>query len=129
MSPLNKLQAPKLGPYVVVRQYRNDIVLKDVVVMGRRTTVNCFHADRLSFFDGSYAEVFDLAMCDRHQHLVECLVGYRGDVEKRETMEFLVQFTDDESPLWKSFDKTPQLSRAIAPSCRSSCPFWIQLPS
>ena len=44
-------------------------------------------------------------MRDRHQHLVEFSVGYRGDVEKRETMEFLVQFTDDEPPVWMNFDK------------------------
>ena len=101
LSPANKLQAPRLGPYVVVSQYRNDVLLRDLV-MG---TVKDFHVDRLSLFDGTYEEAFDLAMRDRRQHLVESILGYRGDVDKRETMEFLVQFTDDVTPVWKNFDK------------------------
>ena len=115
LSPLNKLQAPKLGPYVVVSQYRNDVMLKDIVY----GTVKGFHVDRLSLFDGTYAEAFDLAMRDRHQHLVECFTGYRGDVEKRETMEFLVQFTDDESPVWKKFDKDLSDTAAFESYCTS----------
>ena len=108
LSPAHKLQAPRLGPYIVVSQHRNDVMLQDIV-MG---TTKGFHVDRLSIFDGTHAEAFDLAMRDRRQHLVENISGYRGDVEKRETMEFLVHFTDDDSPTWKNFDK--DLSDTVA---------------
>ena len=115
LSPENKLQAPRLGPYVVDSTYRNDVMLRDIIT----DTLKAFHVDRLTLFDGTYAEAFDLAMRDRRQHLVEIITGYRGDVEKRQTMEFLVKFTDDESPVWKNYDQDLSDTIAFEHYCRS----------
>jgi hypothetical protein len=115
LSPQHKLQAPKLGPFVVVSQYRNDVQLKDLIT----GVIKGFHVDRLSLFDGTRSEAFELAMRDRDQHLVERFLGYRGNVEKRETMEFLVQFTDEEAPIWKRYDKDLADTMAFESYCTS----------
>jgi hypothetical protein len=58
-------------------------------------------------------------MRDRDQHLVERFLGYRGNVEKRETMEFLVQFTDEETPIWKRYDQDLADTMAFENYCTS----------
>ena len=96
-------------------------------------TVRGFHVDRLSLFDGTHAEeAFDFAFAlrdRRHQHLVErFVVGYRGDVKKHETMESLIQFTDDASPVWMSFDKNLSDTEAFESLYCTSLPQLVPLP-
>ena len=115
LSPLHKLQAPRLGPYEVVSHHRNDVTLRDLI----SSTIKDFHVDRLSLFSGSMSDAFDLAMRDRDQHLIERFLGYRGNVAKRETLEFLIAYTDDPIPVWKAFEKDISDTEAFESFCKS----------
>ena len=115
LAPLNKLQAPRLGPYEVVSHYRNDVTLRDLISKATKD----FHVDRLSLFSGSASEAFDLAMRDRDQHLVERFLAYRGDVNKRQTLEFLISYTDDQTPVWRRYEPDVSDTAAFESYCKS----------
>ena len=100
LSPANKMQAPRLGPYAVVRHIKNEVFLKNLVT----GLIKPFYVGRLSLYTGSLDEALKAARSDTDQHLVERISGYRGDVDKRETMEFRVEFTDG-MITWKRFEK------------------------
>ena len=114
-APLHKLQAPRLGPYEVVSHDKNDVTLRDLIT----NTTKAFHVDRLSLFSGSASEAFDLAMRDRNQHLLERFLAYRGNVNKRETLEFLISYTSDPVPVWRAFDKDLSDTVAYEVFCQS----------
>ena len=50
--------------------------------------------ERVKIFYGSREAAYELAMIDGDQHLVDRVLGWRGDPEKRTTMEFDVLFAD-----------------------------------
>ena len=100
-APLHKLQAPRLGPYEVMSHDKNDVMLRDLITNAEKA----FHVDRISLFSGSAEEAFDLAMRDRNQHLLDRFLAYRGDVNIRETLEFLVSYAGDPVPVWRAFTK------------------------
>ena len=115
LAPAHKLQAPRLGPYEVVSHRRNDVTLRDLITEDTKD----FHVDRLSLFSGSASEAFDLAMRDKDQHFIERFMGYRGDVNTRETLEFLISYTDDPTPVWRRFEKDIYDTVAYENYCRS----------
>ena len=115
LAPLHKLQAPRLGPYEVISHYRNDVMLRDLIT----NTTKGFHVDRLSLFSGSAKAAFDLAMRDKNQHLVERFLAYRGDVNKRTTMEFLISYTDDPVPVWRTWDNDISDTAPFESFCKS----------
>jgi len=59
--------------------------------------------ERLTPFTGTAEQAMEMAMLDTDQHFVERLVGYRGNPEVRQTVEFYVEFSDGTS-LWKPYD-------------------------
>ena len=90
VSPVDKMQAPRLGPYQVDHQSKNEVYLKSLVT----GSVKPFHVGRLSLYTGTQEEALKAARADSNQHFIERISGYRGDSGTRETMEFLVEFTD-----------------------------------
>jgi len=114
-APLHKLQAPRLGPYEVVSHHKNDVMLRDLIT----SVTKAYHVDRLSLFTGSESDAFDLAMRDRNQHLLDCFLAYRGDVNKRETLEFLISYANDPVPVWRAFDKDLSDTAAYESFCKS----------
>ena len=50
--------------------------------------------ETVKIFYGSREAAYELAMIDGDQHLVDRVMGWRGDPEKRTTMEFDVLFAD-----------------------------------
>jgi exodeoxyribonuclease-3 len=115
LAPLHKLQAPRLGPYEVVAHHRNDVTLRDLIT----SVTKDFHVDRLSLFAGSPATAFDLAMRDNNQHLIERFLAYRGDVNTRQTMQFLISFTGDPDPVWRTYDKDISDTAPFESFCKS----------
>ena len=83
LNPGDKLEAARLGPYKVSHHSKNEVHCENLIT----GVVKPFHVTRLSLFTGTAEEAFRLAMADTDQHLLERISGYRGDPEKRETME------------------------------------------
>jgi hypothetical protein len=61
------LQASRLGPYEVISQHKNDVLLRDIVTGEEKR----FFVNRLSLFSGTFDNAFQLAMRDKAQHLLE----------------------------------------------------------
>ena len=53
-----------------------------------------FHVGRLKLYYGRRQDAFELVMIDGDQHLVDSVLGWRGNPDKRTTMEFDVKFAD-----------------------------------
>ena len=53
-----------------------------------------FHVERLKLYYGRRQDAFELVMIDGGQHLVDSVLGWRGNPDKRTTMEFDVKFAD-----------------------------------
>jgi hypothetical protein len=63
-----------------------------------------FHVTRLKLFFGSAEEAFRLAQLDADQHVIQAILAYDGNPEKRRDMRFLVHFADD-SKHWLQWSK------------------------
>jgi exonuclease III len=102
LDPAHKLQAPRLGPFKVVKhvQNKNEVFLENLV----DGNVKPFFVGRLSLYTGTIKEALKGARADRDQHLIERFSAYRGDVDTRQTLEFRVEFTDGDV-VWKPFDQ------------------------
>ena len=57
-------------------------------------TVQVFRNDRVKPFYGSLEEATVLAQVDYKQFVVHNITAYRGDPEKRNEMEFLLEYKD-----------------------------------
>ena len=89
--PENKLQGPWLGPYKVVTQDKNDVVVKDLV-SGSIMTHKPLHVENLKLFEGTDSEAYAQALLDRDQFVIREFLAYRGDPEMRTSCEFEVAF-------------------------------------
>jgi hypothetical protein len=90
------------GPFIVERQYKNDVLCKHVIL----GTTKEFHVTRLKLFHGTIVEeASEIAMLDQDQFRIDCILAYRGNPLTRTTMSFEVKFIDG-SILWKPWDKT-----------------------
>jgi hypothetical protein len=85
-----KLSPRYIGPYEVIKQYKNDVTCKHVI-MGN---IEVLHVSRLGLFFGNMDAAKRMAMIDHDQYEVETFLAHRGDVYTRTTMEFEVRFKD-----------------------------------
>ena len=88
-----KLSSGFLGPYEVIEQKHNVVHCQHLALRHHRE----FFVGRLKIFHGNRQEAFELAMLDGDQHLVDRILGWRGDPEQRTTMEFDVLFADGDT--------------------------------
>ena len=95
-----KLSSPFLGPYRVLQQVKNDVECRHLV-MG---AIKWFHVTRLKMFHGSEEEGYNAALLDADQHVIHRILRWKGDPMKRTTMEFKVEFADDDI-LWLPYSK------------------------
>ena len=95
-----KLSSPFLGPYRVLQQVKNDVECRHLV-MG---AIKWFHVTRLKMFPGSEEEGYNAALLDADQHVIRRILRWKGDPMKRATMEFKVEFADDDI-LWLPYSK------------------------
>ena len=78
------------GPYKVIEQRHNDVECKHM----NTGVVKKFHVDSLKIFHGDEATARQAARLDFDQHVIKKIVNYRGDPDRRTTMEFEVLFED-----------------------------------
>jgi hypothetical protein len=62
--------------------------------------VRTMHEDELVLFSGTREEALAMAMTDDDSYLVDSILGYKGDPDRRIDMQFLFRFTDGET-VWK----------------------------
>lgn len=109
-----KLSSPFLGPYEVLQQDKNDVKCKHVV-MG---FIKTFHVERLKIFHGTKEEAFNIALQDADQHIISEIKAYRGDPLIRTTVQFLVQFADNDV-IWIPFSQDLFKTVQYETYCRS----------
>jgi hypothetical protein len=85
-----KLMPQHLGPYEVVAVNKADVQCRHLVTGAIAT----YHMEKLKPCFSSRAEAYAAAMVDYNQYEVEEILSYKGDPEKRTTMDFLVKFKD-----------------------------------
>ena len=95
-----KLSAKFIGPFEVLEQVKNDVKCRHVI-MGN---VQTFHVTRLKIFHGGMEEAKRVAVLDNDQFEIRKFVAYKGNPEKRTTMEFEVLF-EDGSLVWLPWSK------------------------
>lgn len=96
----SKLTPRFKGPYEVIKHYKNDVTCRHVNL----GIVEVLDAARLKRFFGTKEEAIKTAMIDQNQYLIEAIINYRGNVDKRTSLEFLVKFADG-TIVWKTFNK------------------------
>jgi len=110
----SKLTPKFVGPYQVIKQYKNDITCRHVI-MG---DVKVLHVSRVKMFYGTIEEAKRIAMLDNDQYELDKILAHKGYPTKRTTMQFEVLFKDG-TKVWKYFD--PDISNTITfeEYCRS----------
>ena len=106
------MSSPFLGPYKVIQQYKNDVECRHLV-MGN---TKWFHVTQLKIFHGTEEEGFKAALLDADQHVIRRILRWKGDPMKRTTMEFKVEFEDDDIlwlPYTKDLDESVQFGNFI----------------
>lgn len=74
-DPLPSKLSPKfLGPNVVVKQYKNDVTCKHIVL----GNIKEFHVTRLKIFHGSKDEAIRIAKLDNDQFTIRRIIAYKG---------------------------------------------------
>ena len=88
------------GPYQVIMQYKDEVEARHIC-MGFVTRLL---VERVKLFVGTREDAYRLSQEDADQFEIEKILAWRGDPEKRTTMEFEVQFADGEV-VWKVWDQ------------------------
>ena len=117
-----KLLPPWKGPYVVLSQVKNDVECKHMT----QRTVHKFPVDRLKLFAGTEEEACDVARADFDQHVVSEIIAYRGDPERRSSMEFEVRFADGDVR-WVPYSKDISETQQFEQFCTSHRPLSLLL--
>ena len=86
----SKLSSDWLGPYEVIRQTKNDISARHIVLQS--TAV--LHVDRVKPFFGTRDEAIAIARYDQHQYQIVSFNFYTGNPFVRTSMSFNVTFED-----------------------------------
>lgn len=87
----SKLEPTYLGPYVVIRQLKNDIKCRHVVLQKEET----FHVSRCKAFFGSRDDAIAMGKLDKNQFFIISINYYTGNPNTRSTMEFNVTFENE----------------------------------
>jgi hypothetical protein len=88
-----KLSTAFIGPYEVIEQLNNTVRCQHLALRHEKS----FHVERLKLFYGTRDQAFELAMRDGDQHLIDRVLGWKGDPNVRTTMEFDVLFADGDT--------------------------------
>ena len=85
-----KLSPDWLGPFEVIKQEKNDVTIRHVVLR----SVRVVHVTRLKPFFGSYDEAVAVARHDQHQYFIISINYFTGNPHVRTSMTFNVTFED-----------------------------------
>ncbi|MDO8094970.1 MAG: RNase H-like domain-containing protein [Candidatus Brocadiales bacterium] len=113
----NKLKSRKRGPYEVVAHEKgsNYVTVKSLITQ----KVTEFNQKDLKRFVGSKEAAFAMAQLDDDQYIVKAILGYSGDVEKRSTTKFLVEYVDGDC-LWVMYSPDIAETNAFELFCKRS---------
>ena len=114
-SRSNKLDPTYLGPYEVLEHVENTVTARH---LASHVTIP-MHCERFKpFFCESYDIALELARKDFDQFVIDRILAYRGDIATRETLEFLVRFSDSEE-IWKAWDRELFATQQYEDYCRT----------
>ena len=86
----HKLAPRYLGPYEVLRQDKNDLEVKHIILR----TIHTYHVTRFKPFFGTYQEALQLAKLDKNQVSIVSINHFTGNPFLRTSMTFNVTFDD-----------------------------------
>jgi hypothetical protein len=112
--PTSKLCPVFLGPYEVTSVYKADVTVKHLV----NHVVKVHHMDDIKPFFGPREDAMKAALVDNDQFVVKEFLEYKGDPERRTSMEFLVKFEDDDE-VWIPWNRDVIQSQQFESFCRS----------
>ena len=117
-----KLDSPKLGPYQVVQQTKNNVAIRNLI----NDTVDTVDVSILSPFLGTPEQAFSLAQHDARQHLLETILAIKGDPSIRTTTSYLVRFRDGDE-IWQPYSTDISSTEAFETFCHSNPMYRILL--
>jgi hypothetical protein len=85
--------------------------------------VETFHVSVLKIFHGTRDAAYELALRDQDQHVIQAIIGYKGDPMKRTSMSFLVRFADNDE-VWLPWSRDLFDSIPYESFCRSRPPLF-----
>ena len=91
----------KKGPFVVVKQYRNDVTLRHINGRDQEFLENVARPRLWSSVD--VEEDIRMANSDNREATISEIIAYKGDVYRRTDMYFYVKY-DDGSMLWQQYE-------------------------
>jgi hypothetical protein len=109
-----KLQSSWSGPFKVVEQVHNDVSARHCAT----DKAEVVHVDRCKPFFGTEASARDTAMRDQDQFEVDRILAWRGDPNRRKSLQFLVLFADGDTS-WNHFCEDLWSTQAFAKYCSS----------
>jgi RNase H-like domain found in reverse transcriptase/Integrase zinc binding domain len=117
LAPKNKLQFLRHGPHEVTghEQGSNDVFVRDLV----NDYIIKVYSGHLSVFNGTREEAIQASRLDNQQYEITRILGYRGNPEKRTTMEFLILFADG-SEVWRVYDKDIDATQSYELFCNQN---------
>jgi hypothetical protein len=99
-KPHPKLAPRYAGPYQVIKQVKNDVEVRRVI-MGNVAT---FSVEDLIVFSGDVKSAKDAALRDHSQYEVNTIIRHRGNPLFRSSMEFYTKFADEDER-WMRYSK------------------------
>jgi len=109
-----KLTPKYFGPYIVLKQNKNDIECKHIV----SDVVTTLPAENVKVFIGDYEAAYKAALSDYNQYEVEAILGYSGDTIMRSKMDILVRYASGVT-LFVPFNKDIDNLTVFESYCRS----------
>ena len=85
-----KLMPRLLGPYEVVRQYKNDVVVTHMASQEQMT----YHVEELTLFVGTREQATMAALLDNDVYYINEILAHKGKPAHRTSMEFLIHWAD-----------------------------------
>jgi hypothetical protein len=98
------------GPFKVTSMRHNDVTCSHIVT----NQVKVFHITNVFpvNIDTPYHELYEAAKRDQDQWVVTKVLGWKGDILRRSSIEFLVEFEDNQS-IWRTYDNDLKDNTAV----------------
>jgi hypothetical protein len=97
--------------------YKADIKCQHLVT----AAIHTFHMSDLKICFATYEEAYNAALVDYEQYVVDSILRYKGDPERRTSMTFLVKFADN-SESWLPYSRNISETIQFEQFCRANKP-------
>jgi RNase H-like domain found in reverse transcriptase/Integrase zinc binding domain len=112
-----KLDAPMLGPFKVLKHDSNSVTLEHPV----SEHITERHSSRCKLFSGTPAQAYEAAKRDGDQFTIVAFLAWRGNPDTRTRMQFLVEFEGGDT-LWMPWSQDLTQSAPYVTYCLSIRP-------